>query len=321
MRSLRKYSKNNKIKNRYIITMNYKTRKTNKKSYLNKRKSKRIYGGEPTNMIHEDVVPTNAVPTITSNIVNTGKLLSSVATNLVAEGIESATEAVGVDPNKSVQDNINEIGDKVANINTALDSPEGQQLKAETSELLANSIDILDPSIKKAENIANDALLKLSDTGTGILVTAANELPPIFLINELSKFGTAAAQAGEGIAELTTTGTQALKNLEEQKRKAETIWEKGKTLVNNITTGVNKTVSNGISELQKKVDSRSYNNRLGLAGGSLKKIHKDALMIGGRVSKSHLEFISPHVNRKQLLGKYRNTKRHYNSKIRETRRR
>lgn len=319
MRSLRKYSKNNKIKNRYIITMNYKTRKTNKKRYLHKKKSKRMYGGDPTNMIHED-----AVPTITSNIVNTGKLLSSVATNLAAQGIQSATEAVGVDPNKSVQDNINELGDKVANINTALDSPEGQQLKAETSELLANSIDILDPSIKKAENIANDALLKLSDTGTGILVTAANELPPIFLINELSKFGTAAAQAGEGIAELTTTGTQALKNLEEQKRKAETIWEKGKTLVNNITTGVNETVSNGISELQKKVDSNSYvdsNNRLGLAGGSLKKIHKDALMIGGRVSKSHLEFISPHVNRKQLLGKYRNTKRHYNSKIRETRRR
>jgi hypothetical protein len=304
--------------------MNYKTRKTNKKSYLHKRKSKRMYGGDPTNMIPEDAVPTNAVPTITSNIVNTGKLLSSVATNLAAQGIQSAAEAVGVDPNKSVQDNINEIGDKVANINTALDSPEGQQLKAETSELLANSIDILDPSIKKAENIANDALLKLSDTGTGILVTAANELPPIFLMNELSKFGTAAAQAGEGIAELTTTGTQALKNLEEQKRKAETIWEKGKTLVNNITTGVNETVSNGISELQKKVDSNSYvdsNNRLGLAGGSLKKIHKDALMIGGRVSKSHLEFISPHVNRKHLLGKYRNTKRHYNSKIRETRRR
>ena len=299
--------------------MKYKTKKTNKNKYLQKKHTRRMYGGDPTNAIHEE-----AVPSITSNIVNTGKLLSSVATNLAAQGIQSAAEAVGVDPTKSVQDNINEIGDKVENINTALDSPEGQQLKAETSELLANSIDILDPSIKKAENIANDSLLKLSDTGTGMLVTALNELPPIFLMSELSKFGTAAAQAGEGIAELTTTGTQALKNLEEQKRKAEIIWERGKTLVNNITTGVNKTVSNGISELQKKVDSRPYvdgSNRLGLEGGSLKKIHKDALMIGGRVSKSHLEFISPQVNRKQLLGKYRNTKKHYNSKIRETRRR
>ena len=48
MRILREYNKNNKIKNRYIITMGYKIRKTNKRRHIQKRKTRqtmRMYGG------------------------------------------------------------------------------------------------------------------------------------------------------------------------------------------------------------------------------------------------------------------------------------
>ena len=337
MRTLRECSKNNKIKNRYIITMAYKTRKTNKRRNLQKRKSRRMYGGEGNDIIVEE--KKEEVPTLMSNLEASGNLVASEASNLAAKGIQSTAEAFGIDPNISVQDNINEIGDKVENISAALDSPEGEKLKEETGKLLADSLEVLEPSIKKAENIAKDSLVKLGDTGTGILVTALNELPPIFFLNEMSKFGTAAAQAGEAVAELTTTGTQAIESLEEQKRKASSLWEKGTNLFNNFSTNINKTVADRIESAQEsvtkegkqliesnvpKVEIPQMASAINTTDGSIKKIQNEAKMIGGRARRSHLDFLAPHVNRSQILRQYGGkwqTKRRKQNRIHSAKRR
>ena len=317
MRTLRECSKNNKIKNRYIITMAYKTRKINKRRNLQKRKSRRMNGGDPNAVIVEEK-KVEEVPTLMSNLEDSGNLLMSETSNLAAKGIQSTAEAFGLDPNISVQDNINEMGDKMENISAALDSPEGEKLKAETGKLLADSLEVLEPSIKKAEDIAEKSIGKLAETGTSILVTAANELPPIFFINELSKFGTAAAQAGEAVAELTTTGTQAIESLEEQKRKASSLWERGTSFFNNISTNINKNVADRIASAQESVDKEGKQiieaNKPKVeipqmtsdvaTDGSLKKIQNEAKMIGGRARKSHLDFLTPHVNRSQILRQY-----------------
>jgi len=341
MWTLRECNKNNKIKNRYIITMAYKTRKINKRRNLQKRKSRRMYGGDQNAVMSQDMsqdnkaitdlslVPnfaakgiqptTEEVPTVMSNLEASGNLLMSETSNLAAKGIQSTAEAFGIDPNISVQDNINEIGDKVENISAALDSPEGEQLKAETGKLLADSLEVLEPSIKKAENIAKDSLVKLGETGSSIVITAANVLPPVFFLNEMSKFGTAAAQAGEAVAELTTTGTQAIENLEEQKRKASSLWEKGTNLFNNFSTNINKNVADRIASAQEsvnkegkklvessipKVEMPQINSAMSEAGGSITKIQNEAKMIGGRARRSHLYFLAPHVHRSQILRQY-----------------
>jgi uncharacterized protein YaaR (DUF327 family) len=317
MRTLRECSKNNKIKNRYIITMAYKTRKINKRRNLQKRKSRRMNGGDPNAVIVEEK-KVEEVPTLMSNLEDSGNLLMSETSNLAAKGIQSTAEAFGLDPNISVQDNINEMGDKMENISAALDSPEGEKLKAETGKLLADSLEVLEPSIKKAEDIAEKSIGKLAETGTSILVTAANELPPIFFINELSKLGTAAAEAGEAVAELTTTGTQAIESLEEQKRKASSLWERGTSFFNNISTNINKNVADRIASAQESVDKEGKQiieaNKPKVeipqmtsdvaTDGSLKKIQNEAKMIGGRARKSHLDFLAPHVNRSQILRQY-----------------
>jgi uncharacterized protein YaaR (DUF327 family) len=317
MRTLRECSKNNKIKNRYIITMAYKTRKINKRRNLQKRKSRRMNGGDPNAVIVEEK-KVEEVPTLMSNLEDSGNLLMSETSNLAAKGIQSTAEAFGLDPNISVQDNINEMGDKMENISAALDSPEGEKLKAETGKLLADSLEVLEPSIKKAEDIAEKSIGKLAETGTSILVTAANELPPIFFINELSKLGTAAAEAGEAVAELTTTGTEAINSLEEQKRKASSLWERGTSFFNNISTNINKNVADRIASAQESVDKEGKQiieaNKPKVeipqmtsdvaTDGSLKKIQNEAKMIGGRARKSHLDFLAPHVNRSQILRQY-----------------
>jgi hypothetical protein len=297
--------------------MVYKTRKTNKRRYLQKRKTRKMYGGDPNDVIVEE--KKEEVPTVMSNVEDAGQLAVSALSNVAAEGLQSAAEAIGVDPNQSIEGNIKQMGDKVEDINNALNSPEGEQLKEETGKLLADSIKVLEPSIKEAENIAKESLVKLGDTGTGILVTAMNEIPPIFLINEMSKFGTAAVQAGEAVAELTTTGTQAIESLEEQKRKASSLWERGTNFIENLSTDINKNISDRIASTQEsvnkegkrlvessipKVNIPQMNSSMEAAGGSIKKLHKEALMIGGRSRRSHLYFLAPHVHRSQILRQY-----------------
>jgi hypothetical protein len=271
-----------------------------------------MYGG---NQDEEQEALTAEGPTLMSNLKDAGQLAMSEASNLAAKGIQKVGESIGIDPNISIQDNMNEIGDKIGNVNDALNSRQGEELKQEASELFANSVDILKPSIEKAENIAKDGLVKLGETGTSMFVTAMNELPPIFAISEGAKAITAAAQAGETIAKLTTTGTEAIKNLEDQKRKAESIWGKIKGFANNYVSdglavaqeSVNKEGQNITSQMNiqaPKIPNTNYNYQGGKATDSFKKLHKEALMVGGRSRKSHLDFLAPHVNRSQILRQY-----------------
>jgi hypothetical protein len=51
-------------------------------------------------------------------------------------------------------------------------------------------------------------------------------------------------------------------------------------------------------------DKKDYNYQGGAARDSFKKLHKEALMVGGRSRKSHLDFLAPHVNRSQILRQY-----------------
>jgi hypothetical protein len=104
---LRKYSRRNKIKNRYIITMAYKTRKTNKRRYLQKRKTRRIYGGGPEDVIVEE--KKEEVPTVMSNLAATSNLAVSAASDVVADGIQKVGEIIGLDTNKSAEENIGDM--------------------------------------------------------------------------------------------------------------------------------------------------------------------------------------------------------------------
>ena len=111
---------------------------------------------------------------------------------------------------------------------------------------------------------------------------------------------------------------QAIESLEEQKRKASSLWERGTSFFNNISTNINKNVADRIASAQESVDKEGKQiieaNKpkveipqmtSGVAtDGSLKKIQNEAKMIGGRARKSHLDFLAPHVNRSQILRQY-----------------
>ena len=179
-------------------------------------------------------------PTMASNFDAVKNVALSAATNIVADGIYSVADSLGIDPNKPASETVAQVGNSMENVVNALNSPEGEKLKENASKLLSESIDIVKPSI---ENILKDGITKLSETGASALVTAANEFPPVFLVSEASKLATAGVQAGKVGADLITTIATAKKQLEPQMNEASTLYGQLKSLSQNINNGVSGAIT------------------------------------------------------------------------------
>lgn len=249
-------------------------------------------------------------PTLQSNLTNIGNLLVTATNNLVANGIDKGADWAGIDTNKTVKDNVREIGDKFEKVAQAMDTPAGQKLKQETGKLLRDSVVVLKPAIEEAEDIALEGFDKVLKTGSKMALTAANELfPPLFALNELSYATTAASQTGETVAKLTTLGAESVQKLENEKKRAEMLWEQGKALVNQtVATGVEGAQS-WVDGLKAEVPRTLPQKQIPLKplapqrqiplkptvtsfkGGALKKVQRDASIIGGRVNDSKMEFL------------------------------
>jgi ElaB/YqjD/DUF883 family membrane-anchored ribosome-binding protein len=294
--------------------MAYKIKKTNKRGYgyLQKkrtRQTRKIYGGND----NQELVQNNeeSVPTFMSNLTALKDLAGSAVSNYVAKGIQNAAEAVGIDPNKSMDINMGNLKNNLQNINRVLNSPEGEQLKEEAKKILADSVEIVEPSVKKIidegnelikkeipiiGNMANDAVLMIP--GAGQVIGA---------VEEVGNVAQASEAAIEGVANLTSTGTDTINNLKEQKKKTETLLGNFKDTLNNISSEVNKTVSSGINAAQQHVNKEGINinsqmKNMVPQSDPMKYMQKNAKMIGGRIRQSQLDFLEPHILRKKQNG-------------------
>lgn len=180
-------------------------------------------------------------PTLWSNVHDAAGLAMSVGTNWVAEGIR----ALGYNEQESVEANVRRLTDVVESANAALDSPEGVALKQELSDLLAELVEVSRPAARKATDVAIEGLTKLSSTGVRIVNTALNELPPVFLVNELSNLGVAAAQAGETAAKLSATGMEAWSKVSAQKARAQSLFARAQAML-----------AAGLARARQSVDAR-----------------------------------------------------------------
>ena len=312
MRTLRECSKNNKIKNRYIITMVYKTRKTNKRRYLQKRKTRKMYGGDPNDVIVEE--KKEEVPTVMSNLAATSNLAVSAASDVVADGIQKVGESIGLDINKSAEENIGDMKENLDKVVETLKSEEGQALLQDFGELGKESVKVLEPAFDQAVTETNQLIKKqipiLGDMANKLVL----EIPVVGQVAAIAEEGMDVVQAlenaTESAANLTTVGTDTLGKLQEEKNKATTLWGKFTGLMGNVTTGVNKGVAGVINTAQKHVDDygknviKRNNPNLPVENTSMSQLQQEAKMIGGRARRSHLYFLAPHVHRSQILRQY-----------------
>ena len=230
--------------------MGYKSKKINRTKYLKnlslKTQSKKIYGGD----INEKITAS-----FNSNMEKIENLVVSAIAAVVANSIQSIGKQFGVDPNKPASESIKELNDTMTKIVDALNTPEGENLKREIGVLIADSFDIIKPSIAEGEQIFIDGINKVSKTIKEIIGIAIDEIPPIFALTEFSKFTTAASQTGESVAKLTTTGLNLFNNLQDNKDKGIVLWNKITNLLGDIANGVNNNVDKMVTLGQNKIDN------------------------------------------------------------------
>ncbi len=318
MRTLRKYNKNNKIKNRYIITMVYKyktktrkIRKTNKRRYLQNRKSRRMYGGFQdggfqdggsqddlaANKILDKIDEQNKVefpalkdiPFVGPIIEKTGNLVEGA----LVKGIDVMGNSIGVDV-----DNPGSISEKLNNIKEDLNNPENVEnakaILGNAGKYIEVGIEAASPVIEEMSDKILPVVTKEADkaikagvaTGVNLVEDVAGPFIgiPRTLLSAATAFN-ASVNAGseliKGVSE-TVQGTQ-----------------------DNYNRIINETK---IPEMPTSTiptpDKKDYNYQGDGARDSFKKLHKEALMVGGRSRKSHLDFLAPHVNRSQILRQY-----------------
>ena len=333
MRTLREYNKNNKIKNRYIITMVYrirtktrKIRKTNKRRYLQNRKSRRMYGGYKdggfqdggfqdggyqdggadiaANKILDKIDEQNKVefpelkdiPFVGPIIEKTGNLVEGA----LVKGIDVMGNSIGVDI-----DNPGSISEKLNNIKEDLNNPENVE---NTKAILGNAgkyievgIEAASPVIEEMSDKILPVVTKEADkaikagvaTGVNLVEDVAGPFIgiPRTLLSAATAFN-ASVNAGselvKGVAE-TVQGTQDNYNRIINETKIPEMPTLNKPTLNKPTLNIHEP---------------NYNYQGGKARDSFKKLHKEALMVGGRSRKSHLDFLAPHVNRSQILRQY-----------------
>ena len=266
--------------------MVYKSRKNKRRRNFRRQTRSKMYGGAMPPQ-YDNKVPN--VPNLSTNVSKATNLISS-ATSVVADKtldkVGELGKSIGIDPEKGVRDNIEHISDLTGEVVDVLNSPEGEKLKEEASQLAAEIVDISAPSVEKATEILSESVDKLTKSGTEAVINAAGLIPPIQVANELSKLATVGAQAGQAVSELTTTGAEAVENLQEQKEKALSIYTQFQKLLNDASSKANEKISGIIDSATTKV------NDYGKMNNTLKQYRQQATMVGGRVKNSYLDFLN-----------------------------
>jgi len=296
-------------------TKTRKIRKTNKRRYLQNRKSRRMYGGfqdggeendVAANKILDKIDEQNKVefpalkdiPFVGPIIEKTGNLVEGA----LVKGIDVMGNSIGVDI-----DNPGSISEKLNNIKEDLNNPENVEnakaILGNAGKYIEVGIEAASPVIEEMSDKILPVVTKEADKATKAVIATGVNLAedvagpfigiPRTLLSAATAFN-ASVNAGselvKGVAE-TVQGTQDNYN--------RIINE---TKIPEMPTSTMPTLN------MPTPDKKDYNYQGGakiiVARDSFKKLHKEALMVGGRSRKSHLDFLAPHVNRSQILRQY-----------------
>jgi hypothetical protein len=299
---------NNKIKNSYIITMVNKTKKRNRRRYFT-RQSRKMYGGDNKQSEYNIAPPP---PPIKNNEREKHSLFEKIVSIIgqkINDGLDYSIDGianlVGANPNLGFQTIYNKALAKAKNVsNVIINTPLGDNLGNQISDATEK---IVGPAVKEVTEIGNKFVEKEMPIAAEMAENAVKLIPVV---------GQAAAAAEEGLdlvrtventaeaaAEATGVGVKAIEDLKEARDSISETFGK-----------IEEAASNGIENATKIPDITTVPNGVQSGGRLLKNYNKTAKLIGGRVTASRLEFLSPYDNSSQKLnyktGKFRTRRRH-----------
>lgn len=350
MLTLRKCSWLNKIKNRYIITMVYKSKKINKRRYFKRQSRKFIkkgmYGGDlpkssynngienqekaidlnnkkkdeiASEQIMNQIEENNKLelPNLTELPV-AGPIIKSsgnLIENAAVKGLDVIGDSIGIDI-----ENPESIGEKLDDIKDAVSSPENiektKQILANAGEYVGLVVEAASPVIEKTSEKVLPVVMKEADKAIdSIAATGINLLEDVTgpLIGVPRTLWTAA----EAFNASVNAGSQLIKGTAEAIQGTQAnlnrLMDEGTSKISNVKLPDAPKIPN-LPQIPKtsNMDNISYRQQ---GGGLLKKYQKEKMMIGGRISQSQSEFLGGKLNSSRKLhqsgGKWHTKRRHY----------
>ena len=269
-----------------------KTKKRNKRryfTYLKKRQTKRMYGG--------DIQPTNNQDSLLSRL---GSIGVQTMNNVVDYGINSLASVTGTDAKLGFDKSYNDLLNRAENIsNVIVNTQLGDKLANQLGEATEK---ILKPVEEKGSEILDDFIEKQADAGVGLAANLAEDIayPIVAPIRTLASVAEVAENTAEAAAEATGV-------LKDQVDAYNSVKDQIGETINSISEAASGNIENieknpKIPEMVKvpemaKVEQpemSKLSESVQLGGGSLKKYSKEARLIGGRISASQSEFLSPY---------------------------
>jgi hypothetical protein len=338
--------------------MVYKTKRINRRRYIKRQSRNRMYGGEkeitttqytlpppaPTSSTSENnnnltqVDPPSTLDNVKKGVdigLQLGNNIAATGLEYLQDGLENLESAVGIDPEKNVQEEVNKIANKSKQWVNAFNSPAGQRALNNLGNVVGEfSKSVIGPGVTKAVDAVVDNSGPILNKGTKAVLDGLSATPLAPLI-ELPRFGADIAGIVEDstamAADVLNIGQETIEKGKENANKLEGAWSDFQSVIDQGNTALSSgldNIQNAVDKSGKSIVAESIKNvpkvSVDQSGGSLKKYQKEAMMIGGRVNKSQLEFLTPYVNRSQILQQYGgkwNTKRRNSVRRRLTSRR
>jgi hypothetical protein len=238
-------------------------------------KTKKIWGGTDvrTNVVRPNGTNTNTVTpktTLTSKVVSLGAKLGE---KLASKGVDAVSNYLELDPDRTTQDIIKDVGAKVSAVRNAMNTPAGEKLMRDIGDVGEKIIESLEEPIRTAQNIGNEFLTEEVEALEKTGMDAIGIVPVVGEIVEGVRTGSDLVRAAENVvdvgAKLTGVGTDVINTLERQKKRVGEIYDE-------------------VGELaEKQTDNLMKNEQFGGAIRSEKKLYRNILK---RITRSRNKF-------------------------------
>jgi hypothetical protein len=270
------------------------------------RKNKKQMGGDNTN-----------IPTINNNmerLVNIMKkafiIVNLYLLNKFEKKLSNIAYSYGINPNETIEDQISKISQKIENLNDVLNTPEGQQALSNLKDLFNKiTTEIVIPSSTQLAEELIESLQPIMIRGQNAIFALLSASPfgalidiPRFLSESLGVLEKSVTLVNNGLKIINET----FDKLEDNKTKVKEEVSRIYSLINNAS----EKFSSGLDVIENKVNNTLQmpeTNNLNIkpviqTGGGVKLLHSyrnQAKMIGGRIIKSQIEFLTPYANKSQ----------------------
>jgi uncharacterized protein YoxC len=217
----------------------------------------------------------NKNPTMESNLKKALSIGAQYINSKVSGVLDSTAQMLDIDPNKSIQGIVEDVGMKMFLINKALSTPEGQKLLERLGKFSAEIFKTTEKPLKEGQRIFNEMLSsqlgtveKLAWGALGLVPVIGDVSEVIRIANDLFRSFLKIANAFAG---LTDQGATVIDDMKEKINKGKGLFVDLSKFVNNTVRDLNKEVAGVIEEAEKNIDeNKNWKKKLMSAkkGGS-----------------------------------------------------